>query len=122
MVELDLQNKTSTAIDQSKLKQKLNLILHRLSLIDTLKLEISLVGDSTIQTLNAQYRQKNQPTDVLSFENPLFGTEQNQPLGSLVISSETAKKQAKQAGTTLQQELEVLSVHGLLHLLGYHHT
>ena len=78
--------------------------------------EISLVfcDDPFIQTLNAEYRGKNKPTDVLSFA-------QNDPemLGDIVISVPTAARQAAAAHWPLESEIALLAVHGLLHLLGY---
>jgi len=77
--------------------------------------EISLVfcDDPFIQTLNAEYRGKDKPTDVLSFaqDDPQF-------LGDIVISVPTAARQAEAAGWPLENEIALLGIHGLLHLLG----
>lgn len=75
--------------------------------------------DSEIQTLNRQYRGKNQPTDVLSF--PLADELQPSLLGDVVISVETAARQAQRRGHSLREELQTLLIHGILHLLGYDH-
>ena len=85
------------------------------------ELSIVLCDDAFIQPLNAQWRNKDLPTDVLSF--PQDGGPGPGPdlLGDVVISSETAARQAREAGHTLQVELEVLLVHGLCHLLGLDH-
>lgn len=78
--------------------------------------EISVVicDDAFIQALNREYRQKDKPTDVLSFA-------QDDPnvLGDIVISLPTAARQADAAGWPLESEIALLAVHGLLHLLGY---
>lgn len=78
--------------------------------------EISIVfcDDLFIQTLNAEYRGKNKPTDVLSFA-------QDDPnvLGDIVISLPTVARQAGAAGWPMESELTLLGLHGLLHLLGY---
>lgn len=78
--------------------------------------EISLVlcDDAFIQSLNAQYRGQDKPTDVLSFA-------QDDPdlLGDIVISLPTAARQAQAAEWTLESEVALLGVHGLLHLLGH---
>ena len=67
-----------------------------------------------------EYREKNQVTDVLSFANPEpFWSEGN--LGSIGICQSVAREQAKEYGNTMYQELDVLMVHGLLHLLGFDH-
>ena len=94
------------------------------------ELTLRLTGDQEIQSLNSQYRQKNQPTDVLAFATlewdfPTITPEQDplEPLylGDIVISVETAQKQAQQQGHTLKRELAWLAVHGFLHLLGWDH-
>jgi probable rRNA maturation factor len=76
-----------------------------------------LTGDRVVHDLNKRYRGKDKPTDVLSFEGP--GGEVG--LGDIVISVETAEKNAKGLGRTLLQELDVLALHGFLHVLGYDH-
>lgn len=82
---------------------------------------IALVTDAHVRTLNHQYRRKDAPTDVLSFE---AGPEAGVPghaLGDIVIATGVAKRQAREAGHSYQAELRVLALHGLLHLLGYDH-
>ncbi len=81
--------------------------------------EVSLVlaGDRLLHRLNRDYRGKDRPTDVLSF--PGDGGEAG--LGDVVISVETAERNARGLGRTLGQELDVLALHGFLHVLGYDH-
>ena len=81
--------------------------------------EVSLVlaGDRLLRRLNRTYRGKDRPTDVLSF--PGGGGEAG--LGDVVISVETAERNARGLGRTLGQELDVLALHGFLHVLGYDH-
>ena len=89
---------------------------------------LRLTDDGEIQRLNAQYRDQNQPTDVLSFaalevdcpENPEL-LDEPLYLGDIVISVNTAEQQAKQQGHSLLTELAWLAAHGLLHLLGWDH-
>ena len=100
-----------------------------LSMIRAYELSLRLTNDAEIQTLNAQYRQKDQPTDVLAFAaleaESLLPTDiqQEMPLylGDIVISVETAQIQATQQGHSLQQELAWLAAHALLHVLGWDH-
>ncbi len=86
--------------------------------------ELSLVfcDDPSIQELNAYYRGKNKPTDVLSF-SMLEGEsgEISSSLGDIVISLDTAKVQAKKNKHPISQEVAYLVIHGILHLLGYDH-
>jgi probable rRNA maturation factor len=81
--------------------------------------EVSLVlgGDRLLRRLNRDYRGKDRPTDVLSF--PGDGGEAG--LGDVVISVETAGRNARRLGRSLLQELDVLALHGLLHVLGHDH-
>src|SRR5262245_5889748 len=72
---------------------------------------IALVSDARIRTLNRRYRGKDSATDVLSFPE----------MGDIAIATGVARRQARQAGHSLQAELRVLALHGLLHLLGYDH-
>ena len=81
------------------------------------ELAVVLAGDRTLRSLNARYRGKDKPTDVLSFPGP--GGEEG--LGDVVISLETAARNARALGRTLPQELDVLALHGFLHVLGYDH-
>lgn len=100
-----------------------------LSPIHAYELSLQLVNDSDIRRLNAIYRQKDYPTDVLAFA--ALATQTPQPaelwsafpvcLGDIVISIETAQRQAQQQKCSLKHELTWLAAHGLLHLLGWDH-
>jgi len=84
---------------------------------------VLLVGDRTMSRLNKRYRGVDGSTDVLSFpmrEGP-FTSLSPDLLGDVVISAETAYRQAREAGRSLREELAALLVHGILHLLGYDH-
>ncbi|HMC75832.1 MAG TPA: rRNA maturation RNase YbeY [Vicinamibacterales bacterium] len=85
---------------------------------------IALVSDARIRAFNARFRRRDQATDVLSFPGDAPRTSPLAPrasLGDIVISSHTARRQAKDAGHSYATELKVLALHGLLHLLGYDH-
>jgi probable rRNA maturation factor len=77
---------------------------------------LALVADARVRALNRRFRHKNQSTDVLSFP-----AEEPGQLGDVVIATGVARRQAAAAGHSLQTELRVLALHGLLHLLGYDH-
>ena len=90
--------------------------------------DVLLTDDVQIQELNLQYRNFDKPTDVLSFSlRESLGDEPAVPelndvtihLGDVAISIDTATKQAALHGVSLEQELSLLTVHGILHLLGY---
>jgi probable rRNA maturation factor len=77
---------------------------------------VALVSDRRIAALNRRYRRRARPTDVLS-----FSASGNGYLGDVVISAETARRQARQLGHSLTEEVQLLILHGLLHLMGYDH-
>jgi probable rRNA maturation factor len=86
------------------------------------ELSITFVGDDMIHELNRQYRDKDHPTDVLSFamrEGEAMG--RLEPLGDIVISIDTAKRQAETMGHSVHDEIFELLFHGFLHLLGEDH-
>jgi len=88
------------------------------------EIDLTLCYNSTIQEYNREYRQKNQATDVLSFpiENDMILQENNfMPLGSIVISVEFVKQKAQELGHSNNDEMALLFIHGLLHILGYDH-
>jgi probable rRNA maturation factor len=83
---------------------------------------IAFVTDSEIARLNKAYRKKNEPTDVLSFPaQPAKRPNKNKFLGDIAIAPAVARRYAKKNGRTLQSEICVLILHGILHLLGYDH-
>lgn len=89
-------------------------------------ISLSLVDDKQIKELNRRHRAQDKATDVMSFpqrthhrERLLYGVEQL--LGDIVISVETARRQAAEYDAPLERELERLLIHGLLHLLGHDH-
>lgn len=85
--------------------------------------ELSLVflNNRRMQWYNAQYRKKDYPTDVLSFPVNEITVEHNHYLGDILVSVEKAAAQAREKGHNLNRELEILLLHGVLHLLGYDH-
>ena len=91
--------------------------------ISKIRFDISFCNDETIQEINRDYRQKDCPTDVITFS--LFADDENAiiyrktaDLGTIIVSVETAKKQAK---TTLEEEILTLICHGILNLFGFDH-
>lgn len=81
--------------------------------------EVALVltRDPAVRALNARYRGQDKPTDVLSFPGPGGAS----GLGDIVVSVDTAERTARRRGRSLQRELDVLALHGFLHVLGYDH-
>ena len=91
------------------------------------EVSVTLTDNAHIHELNRDYRGIDRPTDVLSFalneseEPEIVGGPETDVLGELVISVERAEEQAEEYGHSLRREIAFLTVHGMLHLLGYDH-
>ena len=102
-------------------------VLEQENMSGNYEVSISFVDNENIQSLNSQYRQKDMPTDVLSFplgENGVYDMNQETGaymLGDIVISMEKAVEQAEMYGHSLRREVAYLTVHSMLHLIGYDH-
>ena len=114
------QNKIK--IDKRKIRSTIIILLKQLDCADK-EISLSFVDDKTIQRLNNQYRDKDKPTNVLSFSlrEGEFSNINPHVLGDIVISVDTAKADASKSAHTFEQEINFLILHGLLHLLGYNH-
>ncbi len=99
----------------------------REKITDNVELSITIVTNKEIKALNAQYRNKNEATDVLSFEmDNRFREVDNQidipiMLGDIIISYDKIKEQSERYNHSFEREIAFLALHGLLHLLGYTH-
>jgi len=114
---IDLDNQTTLEVNIDLLEE----IAQALS---AKEVELIITDDESIQALNAAHRDKNSTTDVLSFpldapftEASVFGM----PLGSIVIAASFVKEKASFFGHSVQDELSLLFIHGMLHLLGFDH-
>ncbi len=87
------------------------------------EIDLTICDNKTIQEYNLAYRDKDRATDVLSFpiESDMIMNPIDMPLGSIVISAEFVWEKAKELGHSNQDELSLLFIHGVLHLLGFDH-
>ncbi len=93
------------------------------------EVSVTFVDNERIKEINREYRDKDQPTDVISFameemgegEIAIIGEDIPKVLGDIIISIPRAKEQAEDYGHSFARELGFLAVHGFLHLLGYDH-
>jgi probable rRNA maturation factor len=86
-------------------------------------LTLVLTGDSQVQALDREFLNRDAPTDVLSFPSSQLDPETGRPyLGDIIISVPQAEAQAAAGGHSLESELSLLVVHGVLHLLGHDHA
>jgi len=114
---IELDNQTTLNIDIEALEKIAQSLTNR-------EIELIITDNENIQELNREYRNRDNPTDVLSFPLETPFTEQSVfdiPLGTIVISADFVRERAKTYGHTEQDELKLLFIHGLLHLLGYDH-
>lgn len=139
---LEIHNFTQNQIDEKLFQRIAEVVLKTVGVKGKTEISLAIVGDGRIRKLNKIYRGKNRVTDVLAFGdksvlpylakafprlkkgqdlkfvNPPDGVKR---LGEVIICYPRAKKQAKQLGHSLEKELTILLIHGILHLLGYEH-
>ncbi len=117
-------------INLSQARQFAQAVLTALRAEDACELSIAFVNDEEIHRLNREYRKIDRPTDVLSFAlleaqspSPVTRADAGAPtiLGDVIISTETARRQADERGHSFERELSILLLHGILHLFGYDH-
>lgn len=118
-VHMQIQIRRVT-FDQARLDQQARAILSDVGEASA-ELGILFVGDRRMTSLNRRYRGKDRTTDVLAFAMREAPHSSAGLLGDVVIAVPTAVRQAKEGGRSLDEELTVLLVHGILHLCGYDH-
>ncbi|MBU1292307.1 rRNA maturation RNase YbeY [Patescibacteria group bacterium] len=139
---LEIHNFTQNQIDEIFFQQVADVVLKVVNIDKKTEISLAIVGDGRIRKLNKMYRGKNRVTDVLSFQNKTVmpylakafprmkkGEDMEfietpdgiKRLGEVIICYSRAKKQAKKAGHSLEKELTILLIHGILHLSGYDH-
>lgn len=115
-MEALISNDTDYPLDEVRWAERAERAMRLAGVPDDAELSVAFVPDPMIAELNRQYRKVDGPTDVLSFEGmpPI--------LGDIVISPAYAERSAEKAGRSLDKELCVLLVHGILHLMGLDHA
>jgi len=114
---IDLDNQTTLPVNLDALEAIA-------SSLSTKEVELIITDDETMKSLNLEHRGKETSTDVLSFPMEAPYTEQSifgMPLGSIVISESFVKQKADEFRHSIQDELSLLFIHGMLHLLGFDH-
>ncbi|SFV66878.1 Metal-dependent hydrolase YbeY, involved in rRNA and/or ribosome maturation and assembly [hydrothermal vent metagenome] len=117
---LNIENLTNLTININLL-EKISILLQKEFRFG--EIELIICKNETIQQYNQEYRKKDMPTDVLSFpiEKDMIIGEIEIPLGSIIISADFVKEKAKEFGHSNDDELSLLFIHGMLHLLGFDH-
>jgi probable rRNA maturation factor len=137
-VTIDIVNESGAAVDELALEAVARFSLDRMRIHPLAELSVLIVDEVAMTELHERWMGEPGPTDVLSFPmdelrppSPVGGTsgrggEDPGPdpalLGDIVLCPQVATAQAKQAGHSAQAEMELLTVHGILHLLGYDHA
>jgi probable rRNA maturation factor len=120
----------ASGVDLNGLKGVLQTAARTMDVPDQTVTVVTLTGDENLREYNSRYRGLDEPTDVLAFaarEQPTDPRFQAPPgtedwLGDIVISVPLARRQAREAGHKVNEEVRLLAVHGFLHLLGYDHA
>lgn len=123
-MEVEIENcQNDLEVDLTLIEQLAKFTLKKKKIPESAQLSIALVTEEKIRELNAKYRGITTPTDVLSFPmlEDLPQTQLPQLLGDVVICPQIAAQQAKRLRHSLNDEVCLLLVHGILHLLGYNH-
>ncbi len=121
----DIQNNQNKVEFTKELEDTINIVIDKVfeyEDVEPRNVSILITDNEEIQGLNLEYREKDAPTDVLSF--PLFdenGYLDEYELGDIVISLERAVAQAEEYNHSLKREVAFLTAHSMLHLLGYDH-
>ncbi len=104
---IEINNLTNSSIDENCIKKIAKIVLEK----EKKDLSIVLVGETRIKKINKKYRNKNQPTDVLAFQD----------LNEIIICVQQVRKNAKKFNLVFKEELFRVLIHGILHILGYNH-
>ena len=108
---LELVNETDFELDTKNIEEIIKLKTNK-------DVEFVLTDNENIQALNLNFRQKDEPTDVLSFP---YESMPGAPLGTVIVSLDFATTKAQELGHSIDHEITLLFTHGLLHILGYDH-
>jgi probable rRNA maturation factor len=123
MIFVDITESFSEKVESSLIKRTVKTTLAHLSVPEDASLTVVLTDDQQIRELNRKYRKIDTSTDVLSFPAGYVDPEDgNTYLGDVVISYPKTVIQAERRGHSIEDELQLLVVHGTLHLLGYDHA
>jgi probable rRNA maturation factor len=123
MIEIKFRNIEEQANIVLLIKAVVEKLFAHLDIGEEREVSVLLSDDASLHELNREHRNEDHATDVLSFPNAEKNPESVANfIGDIAISLESAKRQAENAGHKIDDEVQLLSIHGLLHLLGYEHS
>ncbi len=125
---IDVNNETDAVVDEVEFAELARFVLKEMNIADGAELAILFVDEATMEQLHIQWMDEPGPTDVLSF--PMDELRPGTPgsptpaglLGDIVVCPTVAARQAAVAGHSAEEEMLLLTTHGILHLLGYDHA
>ncbi|OIP89307.1 MAG: rRNA maturation RNase YbeY [Syntrophobacterales bacterium CG_4_8_14_3_um_filter_58_8] len=120
---ISIQNRQKRlTVDVGRVRRSLKRLLKELGFKDS-EVSLLLVDDAQIREINKSYLHRDRPTNVISFAmtEGAFGDVHPEILGDIILSVETAARDATAGDIDFMEEIEFLLIHGLLHLLGYKH-
>lgn len=125
---IDVNNETDAGVDEIEFAELARFVLEQMHVADGAELAIMFVDELSMEKLHIQWMDEPGPTDVLSF--PMDELRPGTPdaptpaglLGDVVVCPTVATRQAVKAGHTAEEEMLLLTTHGILHLLGYDHV
>ena len=127
-MSIEVNNETGVAVDETEIVALARHVLAQMRVHPQAELSVILVDEPAMEQLHVQWMDEPGPTDVLSFPMDELrpGTDEEESpaglLGDVVLCPQVAARQAETAGHTTQEELLLLTTHGILHLLGYDHA
>ena len=125
---IEVLNESGVDLDELRTQRLARFVMDRMRVHPLAELCVTAVDEDTIAELNAKWMESEGPTDVLAFPMDELrpGLVNDEPeegvLGDIVLCPSVATSQARTAGHSLTAELDLLTVHGILHLLGYDHA
>jgi len=120
MIEI-INRQKKYKIKKNRFKNLLERLVDQYQL-DSPEITLAFVNNRTTQELNRKFLNKNAPTDVLSFPIREKGADEKYYLGDIIISVQKALDQSSVENHSLERELEILIIHGFLHLMGFEHS
>ncbi|MCX7522310.1 rRNA maturation RNase YbeY [Microbacterium sp. STN6] len=127
-MSIEVNNESAISVDEAALQRLAGFALEIMHVHPDAELAIVLVDEAAMEQLHVQWMDEPGPTDVLSFPMDELrpGTEDDPTpaglLGDIVLCPQVARAQAETAGHSMMDELQLLTAHGLLHLLGFDHA
>jgi probable rRNA maturation factor len=128
LVSIEVNNESGVTVDEAEIAALARSVLDAMRVHQQAELSVVLVDEASMEQLHRQWMDEPGPTDVLSFPMDELrpGKEDEEPepglLGDVVLCPQVARQQARTAGHSFEEELLLLTTHGILHLLGFDHA